>query len=171
MTKRLFLKSSLLVVVIIIQILFAKNACDTSIVLGIKTITCVEAHCPQDSIIMTWEDNILRQICRYKDCGSLSECVWLADSGDTLAINYSLNGRTFGLLREWYSNRRLKSNAHYNDSGQKHGPCETWREDGTRIDSIVYKNGDYEEIRKYYANGKIRYHANYSDLVMKRDIS
>jgi len=83
--------------------------------------------------------------------------------------NY-IKGKPIGHHKVFYSANRLESSLNYNDYGKKHGLCETWREDGTRIDSIVCNNGDYEEIRAYYANGKLRYHATYSGTATLQEI-
>ena|SRR5690554_3594016 len=74
----------------------------------------------------------------------------------TVIKKYS-NGKPIGKHEHYYGKNKPKEFTNYNDSGQKHGLCESWREDGTRKDSIVYHNGSIKEIRAYYQNGKPRY--------------
>ncbi|HEX3025164.1 MAG TPA: hypothetical protein VHP12_08130, partial [Chitinophagaceae bacterium] len=66
-------------------------------------------------------------------------------------------GKTIRDFNSWFSNGKKQSKHHYNESGQKHGLCETCREDGTRKDSTVYENGIIIETRQYYNNGLLRY--------------
>ncbi|NLW32024.1 MAG: hypothetical protein GXY77_11275 [Fibrobacter sp.] len=83
--------------------------------------------------------------------------VKLSKSGDTLSITNFQNGKRYGKAYSYYENRKRKYIHYYNDSGQKHGLCESWREDGTRKDSIVYHNGNIIELRAYFLNGKVRH--------------
>jgi antitoxin component YwqK of YwqJK toxin-antitoxin module len=98
---------------------------------------------------------------------SISFC----ENGDTSSVGYRKNGKSFGLVRSYYPNRHSSSILNYDTLGQKHGLCETWREDGTRRDSTVYKNGQYVEARDYYANGKISFHATYSGMATRKRIA
>lgn len=87
------------------------------------------------------------------------------EAGDTLGVTKMCNGKPCGRSRAWYHDKRLKSINNYNESGQKHGLCENWREDGTRRDSTVFENGKYVEERQYYTNGNIRHFNKYKNGV------
>lgn len=84
--------------------------------------------------------------------------ITLSKDGDTLTKSPMKNGKPTGISTSYFRNGVKKTRTHHNDSGQKHGLSETWREDGTRKDSIVYDNGDIVEVRRYYNNGKLLYH-------------
>jgi len=81
-----------------------------------------------------------------------------SEKGDTLTITKVKNGKPVDVAKSFYPGGSLKGITRLNDSGQKHGLSEKWREDGTRKDSIVYKNGDIIEVRRYFKNGKLHYH-------------
>ncbi len=68
------------------------------------------------------------------------------------------DGKPYGRHEEWYSQGKPKQVTHFNDDGHKHGLEETWREDGTRQDSVFYVNGKMAESMSYYSNGKPRVH-------------
>lgn len=91
--------------------------------------------------------------------------VSFSEAGDTLGVTKMCNGKPCGRSRAWYPDKRLKSINNYNESGQKHGLCENWREDGTRRDSTVFENGKYVEERQYYTNGNIRHFNKYKNGV------
>jgi len=78
-------------------------------------------------------------------------------TGYLISHAFYMKGKPVGLHKEFYSKDSPEALINYNDSGQKHGLCEYWREDGTRKDSIVYHNGSIKEIRAYYQNGTPRY--------------
>lgn len=83
--------------------------------------------------------------------------IMLSEKGDTLGLANMCNGNPCKIAEAYYKNRNRKYIHKYNDSGQKHGLCESWREDGNRKDSIVYHNGDIIELRAYFLNGKVRH--------------
>jgi antitoxin component YwqK of YwqJK toxin-antitoxin module len=68
-------------------------------------------------------------------------------------------GTPIGSHKEYYYKNKPKKFYNYNNSGKKHGLCETWREDGTRKDSVVYNNGTIVSARYYFDNGKVRQYA------------
>jgi antitoxin component YwqK of YwqJK toxin-antitoxin module len=82
----------------------------------------------------------------------------LSENGDTLGKGYSKDGRNIGTQYAWYENKNRKYITNYNDFGKKHSLEETWHEDGTRKDSVVYDNGIIVEGRYYYKTGKLRYY-------------
>ena len=79
--------------------------------------------------------------------------------GDLVSHYEFRNGIPVGFHKSYYSKNRPKEFTHYNDSGEKHGLCETWFENGNRKDSVVYNNGKIVEGRYYFRNGKLRYTA------------
>ena len=83
--------------------------------------------------------------------------------GDLVSHYEFRNGIPVGFHKSYYSKNRPKEFTHYNDSGQKHGLCETWFENGNRKDSVVYNNGKIVEGRYYFRNGKLRYTAKWHD--------
>jgi|SRR5690554_3576857 len=131
--------------------------CDTMVILGKQWIECTYSNCPEDSITITFEDNVLRRKKIYYACRDSGLFLYFSENGDTLTKSYFTGKKTIGILQQWHFNSKVKVLENYNDSGQKHGLCESWREDGTRKDSIVYHNGSIKEIRAYYQNGKPRY--------------
>ena len=78
------------------------------------------------------------------------------EKGDTLHKGHCINDKPVGLDETWFAPGKRETVTHYNDLGKKHGLYETWREDGTRKDSIMYENGKMVEIRAYFVNGKER---------------
>ncbi|KMQ49590.1 hypothetical protein CHISP_3493 [Chitinispirillum alkaliphilum] len=91
----------------------------------------------------------------YLDCKETVKAFNLSADGDTMWVR---DTNIFGIKvqRSWHPNRQPKEIAHFNDKGQRHGLRETWREDGTRIDSTMYEDGNIIEIREYFYNGNIR---------------
>jgi antitoxin component YwqK of YwqJK toxin-antitoxin module len=67
-------------------------------------------------------------------------------------------GTPIGFHKDYYCKNKPKQFIHFNNSGEKHGLCESWYENGAREDSVVYDNGTIIEARRYYTNGKIRYY-------------
>ena len=65
-------------------------------------------------------------------------------------------GTPIGFHKDFYRKNKPKQFIHYNDTGKKHGLSETWREDGTRKDSVVYDNGTIISARYYFNNGEVR---------------
>jgi len=107
-------------------------------------------------------------ICNHD--GSECRSIAFSENGDTLSLGFSKNHHAIGTFKSFYRNKQPFIIEHYNDSGKKHGLCETWREDGTRRDSVVYNNGEFVEERVYFANGNVRYHLVYGDKVKVRRV-
>ena len=78
-------------------------------------------------------------------------------TGFLISHRYYNKGIPYGFHEDYYSKAKPKSFIKYDSLGKKHGLCQTWREDGTRIDSTVYVNDTIIETRQYYTNGKLRY--------------
>jgi antitoxin component YwqK of YwqJK toxin-antitoxin module len=82
--------------------------------------------------------------------------VVLSENGDTLGITNKCSGSPCGNSKSWYKGGILQSILNFNSQGKKHGLCESWREDGTRKDSTVYRNDTIIEEREYFTSGKVR---------------
>lgn len=83
--------------------------------------------------------------------------------GDTVLFKEYVSGNPVGIHSEVFPSGADKSKVHYNSIGEKYGLSETWREDGTRIDSTLYDGGKIVESREYFLSGKPRYRAWYVD--------
>ena len=81
----------------------------------------------------------------------------LSKNGDTLSVGNSKNGKSIGTHNAWYENGKREFTITYNDSGKKDGLSVRWREDGTVIDSVIYRNEEIIEGWHYYDNGKLHY--------------
>jgi len=145
--------------------------CDTSkSLLGKQKVVCKTGNCPSDSTMDIFEDGLLRRKYFYYNCRDSGMFLYFSEKGDTLTKSFFSGRKTIGLFRQWHLNKRPAAVIQYNDSGKKHGLCETWREDGTRSDSVVYNNGELVEERVYFADGKVRYHLVYGDKVNVRRV-
>ncbi|MDG5816506.1 hypothetical protein QA601_15520 [Chitinispirillales bacterium ANBcel5] len=115
-----------------------------------------ENNCPIDTLFSFYKDNSLRRVTPYYNCEIHGHSIRLAPDGDTLAANEYRDGQLIGVHKLFFENNKLWRIDTYNNEGQRHGLRETWREDGTRKDSIVYDNGEIIELRTYFLNGKVR---------------
>ncbi|NLW30451.1 MAG: hypothetical protein GXY77_03240 [Fibrobacter sp.] len=148
---------SFILITLSIQHISYSSDCDTMVILGKQWIECTYSKCPEDSITITFEDNVLRRKKIYYACRDSGLFLYFSEKGDTLTKSYFIGKKTIGVLQQWHFNGKVKILENYNDSGQKHGLCEYWREDGARKDSIVYHNGNIIELRAYFLNGKVRH--------------
>jgi antitoxin component YwqK of YwqJK toxin-antitoxin module len=112
--------------------------------------------CLIDSSIFYHENGRVRSTLYYLNCLCNGPVIVFNENGDTIQKSISVNDKTIGPLENWYSPGKRSSIINYNNSGKKHGLYETWREDGTRKDSIVYDNGKMIEVREYFVDGKER---------------
>jgi len=141
----------------------SEKHCDTSKIFNKFIVLCTETNCPRDSIVTTYQDGILSRKKTFWACKDSGEYLYFSDHGDTLTQSLFRGKKTIGVFKEWYKNDKLKSRIHYNDSGQKHGLSETWREDGTRKDSTVFENGKFVVARQYFLDGKINTISKFKD--------
>lgn len=122
----------------------------------VYSIMSYKDGCPFDSSVFFYKDGKIKIIKYYDNCLCNGPLLMFNENGDTLHKGRCENGKTIGLDETWYEPEKRETRTHYNDAGKKHGLFETWRKDGTRIDSIVYNNGKMIEIREYFVNGKER---------------
>jgi antitoxin component YwqK of YwqJK toxin-antitoxin module len=149
--------NSLFICLIINFYLFAAQCDTTKTLLGEEKIICAHADCPTDSTVEISINGILRRKYTYHTCKDSGVFLYFSEKGDTLTRSYFVDDKTVGLLKQWHSNGRLKTIAHYDNEGRKHGLSQTWREDGTRKDSTVFKNDTIVETRQYFNSGMLRY--------------
>ena len=123
---------------------------------SLKEVMNYRNGCPVDTAFDYYESGKIKSIVPFQNCTEHGTAIYFLESGDTSKVRYARFGKSIGIHRSFHPNRRPASVLHYNDSGKKHGLCETWRGDGTRIDSIMYRNGAMLEIREYFTNGKVR---------------
>jgi antitoxin component YwqK of YwqJK toxin-antitoxin module len=81
--------------------------------------------------------------------------------GDLVSHFEFKNGNPVGFHKSYFLKNKPEKFTRYNSSGEKHGLCESWFENGNRKDSVVYDNGVSVSGRYYYDTGKIRYLENY----------
>jgi antitoxin component YwqK of YwqJK toxin-antitoxin module len=105
-------------------------------------------------------------VASYKNGKNEGLCLTWDSTGFQTFIGHYRLGKPIGLHQGWYGSNRPEKIENYNSSGQKHGLCESWREDGTRKDSMVYENGTIVEERQYFLYGAIRAHAVYKNKLM-----
>jgi len=125
---------------------------------NIKSISTYKNGKSIDTSFSYYESGKIESICPYNGVN-----IVLFENCDTSGIGYLKNGRHIGEYKSWWKKGTLKSITRYNSSGQKHGLCETWYENGNRKDSVVYDNGKIVEARYYFRNGKLRYTAKWHD--------
>jgi antitoxin component YwqK of YwqJK toxin-antitoxin module len=131
--------------------------CDTSkTLLGKVKVTCTKSNCPAESVITIFEDGVFQKKYTYYSCKDSGQFLTFSKNGDTLTKSYFIGNKTVGLAIYKFSNEKIKSFLNFNSQGKKHGLCETWREDGTRKDSTVYRNDTIIEEREYFTSGKVR---------------
>ena len=123
---------------------------------SLKSKTKYDHNCPMGKFIEYHENQNVKLTYKYIDCEIHGVSLHLSSKGDTLGLNYYENGKPVGIHRSWHLNGKSQSITHFNNQGQRHGLRETWREDGTRIDSTRYENGRIVEIREYFYYGSIR---------------
>jgi antitoxin component YwqK of YwqJK toxin-antitoxin module len=146
----------------LIKIFVFASQCDTSkTLLGKIKVRCTTVNCPVESVITIYEDGVLQKKYVYYSCKDSGLFLFLSQDKDTLSKSFFIGNRTIGIAKYKYENGNNKSILNYNNIGKKHGLCESWREDGTRKDSTVYKDGNTIEAREYYLNGKPRYWEKY----------
>lgn len=140
--------------------------CDTNkTLLGKIKVTCTKANCPAESVITIFEDGVFQKKYTYYSCKDSGQFLFFSKDGDTLTKSFFIANKTVGRAIYKFSNEKNKSILNYNNEGKKHGLCESWREDGTRKDSIVYNSGEIIEERVYFDNGQPRIWAKYSGVI------
>jgi len=125
-----------------------------------KKILSTKRNGYYDGLYVAWDKdgNIIERVKYYKN--EFDDTIEAWDStGFLISKRYYEKGVPIGYHKDYYSKNRPKEFTHYNDSGEKHGLCETWFENGNRKDSVVYNNGKIVEGRYYFRNGKLRYTA------------
>ncbi|MDG5816504.1 hypothetical protein QA601_15510 [Chitinispirillales bacterium ANBcel5] len=121
-----------------------------------KRIISYEYGCPIDTSYRYYENGSIKTVVPYKVCEETVPAFNLSSEGDTTWIRYYNITEEMFRQRTYHPNHQLQSIIRYNENWQRHGLRETWREDGTRKDSIVYDNGEIIELRTYFLNGKVR---------------
>jgi antitoxin component YwqK of YwqJK toxin-antitoxin module len=122
----------------------------------IKKVSYYKLDCPQDSVVEWFENGKVSLIGYYNDCKENGLTIKYSEQGDTLSLLGYVKGLPVGSHFTKYRNGQIAYNCNYNTNGKKHGLCETWREDGTRKDSTVYRNDTIVEEREYFTSGKVR---------------
>lgn len=111
-----------------------------------------------------WHENgKLAGTVEYKEGVRHGKRIGLSEEGDTvLSATYHL-GKPVDTLRVWYTNLNRKKIEVFDSAGERHALFLTWREDGTRKDSMVFDHGEVLEAREYFEDGTVRYHRKRED--------
>lgn len=119
------------------------------------------AGCLVDSGYIFYQSGKVRTRSSHFGCDRRSSSVSWFQNGDTSQIV------TPEQTTNYHENGTLSSIVNYSGRMNKHGLSQSWRKDGSRKDSTVYRDGEITETREYFASGKIRYWAVYEDGLIK----
>jgi len=130
---------------------------------NIKSISTYKNGKSIDTSFSYYESGKIESISPYTGVN-----IVLFENGDTSGIGNLKKGKHIGEYKSWWKKGTPKNITRYSSSGEKHGLCESWFENGNRKDSVVYDNGVSVSSRYYYKTGKIRYTEKYrGDLIIQ----
>jgi len=116
--------------------------------------------CGADTTRMYYEGGGTRSLQPFADCHKHGKWVSFHENGDTASYGFLENGKHEGAFKVFFESGKLKQRTHYKND-KRHGPMVFYLEDGTRIDSIIYEQGDIVEEFRYFRNGELRIKAKY----------
>jgi len=120
--------------------------------------------CLKDTAFSFFENGKLKLSTPFVNCKEEGiKKGWTVDGFQYLTKPYH-NGLPIGRHEEWFAHNKPKQLTSYDSLGRRQGLRQTWREDGTRKDSVVFKDDNIAEIREYFNNGTIRLFEKYTGL-------
>jgi antitoxin component YwqK of YwqJK toxin-antitoxin module len=114
--------------------------------------------CLSDTSFSFFENGHIQLIAKNSGCNRRGWSISFFENGDTVSISTPQSFKSF------YKTHKIRTKQFFNENNKKHGLCESWREDGTRKDSTVFKDGNTIEAREYYLTGKPRYWERYKGV-------
>lgn len=127
----------------------------------IESISNFNNDCQIDSAVGYYENGKIEYFGKYLDCKENGKSYELSEKGDTFGIFFYDKGKPVGTHWKKYNSGKFIYIINYNTSGHKHGLSQHWREDGTKKDSIIYRNDSLVVEYQYFLNGKLRHYAKY----------